>query len=259
MNGKHKTDGDLPEDEQPRQKRVKVEPAAWRVPEVLIANIVERTAVGAYRPTIWTRKEIRRWCRDITTLATTSKSIYAKLEPWLKKAKNVLETLALCDKSQDDFERDISSSPWPWPKEDEGVSWFNPWIMTRQIVYPSPVLIDIFLSGKSLSEASFLEFYDGTAAKFVPVFVSLMPESLHCRRGTRRCRLNATPLIMAVLNEDVPTKWITILLQLGSDPDPQWRLPDGTTRSLLEDIDEPYWCRQDRAKEIKDILKSFQR
>jgi hypothetical protein len=258
---------EMPQEDQPPSKRRKFDVSIARlVPTVIVLNILERTAAGAYRPTIWTRAEIKRWCRDVVELALISKASLQKLRPWLEKIRRIHELMNVYIKSQQTFEKDTASGLWPYPTEKEGVEWFYPWTREVRTVYAPPILIDIFMSGSSASFAREQTTYGVFDRRHVEEILRLIPEALHCQRGHSRCRTNVTPFKAGAANLNIDVAELRILLQHGADVRPMTRFSDATLVPLEEDLCVR-WCDEhdpdrplfvERANQISDLLKPFQ-
>jgi hypothetical protein len=235
--------------------------ASLRVAMVQVLDIVERLAAGGYRPRIWTRAEVKRWCRDVVELALINKASLQKLQPWLQKIRRIKQLLDLYPQGQARFENHTQRG-WLFHEERTRVQWFNPWLQTVQNIHPSPILIDIFMNHipvPFVSQQS-TETDDKPLTQHVPEIIELMPEAVVCAYGDWPCRDRVTPLIAAQWNEDIGTEWLEVLIRAGADPIGPIII-NGRPVDVIEDMisnvrDLPYLAQ--RAELVRATLAKLQ-
>jgi hypothetical protein len=188
--------------------------------DVLFVCIFPRLAAGGLRPTLWTRREIRKWARGLVELMTVCKALKPVVQPWLVKIKRMLELLHQRPALQTHFEEAAEGRWWPNHAQESSVTLWNPWLKVYQEMWPSPILVDIFMS---VCEASVLRPYTkGKHFDDAPLLeiMDLMPESIQCEYGEMRCRHRVTPLAAAAYGyrDIVGLEWIEELLKRGAHP-----------------------------------------
>jgi hypothetical protein len=223
----HRTD-DLPDYEQRPSKRRKLDvvllpsgPGA--IPMDILLDILERAAIGACRPLVWTLREVKLWYNQVYLLATVSKAVLRHLKPVLKIIKRIYALMRKYMHMHEDLDELSRSHFWPISyRKSQEVLFRNPWTHQTLMVCPSPILFEIFSRGiygrLDHQGLPMVVLEDRFNPKDVFELLRLMPESLHYRVGEVDTWYELTPLAAAALNFQVGMEWIEVLLKHGADP-----------------------------------------
>jgi hypothetical protein len=231
---------------QPSAKRQKIE--IWtRLPMEQIFDVLERAAAGVYRPTTWVRAEVRQWMCRVRELATISKAVHRRLQPWIERVMGVCHLYREFEVAQSLLEDHVneSSSRFMWRPEYDQVKWFNPWTLQTTLVLPPPILFPLVNVGSHVNiyphelRCSFTRFHGEkkeTIVRELQKVVELIPESVHCISGRVLGRSKCTPLAIALYNAATDASVWEVLLRHGADPFPRVLIYAGADDGPLSDV-----------------------